>query len=82
MCTTLWHVNDIKISHVDPNVVTDIINKFDREFGQEATITVTRGKKHDYLGMEFDFSTKGKVIITLLHYIEEMLDDLPEEMRG
>ena len=24
-CTVLWHVDDLKISHVDPNVVTDVI---------------------------------------------------------
>ena len=81
-CTILWHVDDIKISHVNSDVVTEIINKLQHEFGKEAPITVTRGKKHEYLGMEFNFSIPGKVIITMVNYIEEMLDELPEDMSG
>ena len=81
-CTILWHVDDIKISHADENVVTEIIEKIQHEFGQESPITVTRGKKHDYLGMEIDFSTVGKVIFTMVNYIDEMLEELPEDMGG
>ena len=32
--------------------------------------------------MELDFSAKGKVIITMLNCIEEMLEELPEDMAG
>jgi len=28
-CTILWHVDDLKISHVDPQVVTDLIDKLE-----------------------------------------------------
>lgn len=30
-------------------------------FGNEAPITVNRGKVHEYLGMTLDYSTPGKV---------------------
>jgi hypothetical protein len=43
-CTIIWHVNDLKISHVDPQVVTAIIEQLDNDFGKEAPLTVTRGK--------------------------------------
>jgi hypothetical protein len=26
-CTILWHVDDLKISHVDPAMVTDVIDR-------------------------------------------------------
>ena len=74
-CTILWHVDDIKISHINAAVVTDVINKINLEFGKEAPTTITRGKEHDYLGMELDFYTVGKVIVTIVHYIQELLSD-------
>jgi Reverse transcriptase (RNA-dependent DNA polymerase) len=47
-CTILWHVDNLKISHEDPGVVTDIIKQLKKEFGAEAPLTVMRGKVHDY----------------------------------
>ena len=35
-CTLVWHVDDMKISHADPKVVTDIIHQLEQEFGKEA----------------------------------------------
>jgi hypothetical protein len=46
-CTILWHVDDLKISHVDPNVVTAVIKQISDEFGKEALLTVNRGKVYD-----------------------------------
>ena len=60
-CTIVWHVDDLKISHVDADTVTSTIKLIDDEFGNEAPITVTRGKVHDYLGMTLDYTEKGKV---------------------
>ena len=34
-CTIVWHVDDLKISHVDPKVVTTIVNLLDAKYGQE-----------------------------------------------
>ena len=34
-----------------------------------------RGKIHEYLGMQLDFSVAGQVKITMLDYIQEMLED-------
>jgi hypothetical protein len=81
-CTILWHVDDLKISHVDSGVVTNIIELIDGEFGKEAPITVTRGKVHDYLGMTLDYSEEGKVKIKMQDSIAKMLEDLPDEMDG
>jgi hypothetical protein len=81
-CTILWHVDDLKISHVDANVVTDVINLLESEFGKEAPLTKTRGKVHDYLGMTIDYSIPGKVKFTMVDYIKTMLDELPDDMSG
>jgi hypothetical protein len=81
-CTILWHVDDLKLSHVDSKVNDVIINLISEEFGKESPITVTRGKVHEYLGMTLDYSKDGKVMIKMLDYVEKMLTDLDKEMDG
>jgi hypothetical protein len=49
-CTTiLWHVDDLKISHIDHKVVSSVIQQLHEEFGKEALLTKTHGKVHNYL---------------------------------
>jgi len=36
---------------------------------------VTRGTKHDYLGMVFDFSNSNKLIVSMNSYVNDMLID-------
>ena len=38
-------------------------------------IKLKRGKIHEYLGMQLDFSVVGKVKITMFDYIQVMLED-------
>jgi hypothetical protein len=81
-CTILWHVDDLKISHVDPNAVTEVIQLLEEEFGKEAPLTKMRGKVHDYLGMTLDYSSPGQAKILMIHYIENMLEEMPSDMDG
>ena len=82
-CTTLWRVDDLKISHVYLDVVNNVIEKLESMFGKEAPLTITRGKIHEYLlGMTIDFNEIRKVKFTTVDYIKEMLEELPEEMDG
>jgi hypothetical protein len=80
-CTIVWHVDDLKISHEDPNVTNSIVDLLQQKYGSdEAPVTVTHGKCHDYLGMTLDYSTKGKVIINMDKYVEELLNDVSDEL--
>jgi hypothetical protein len=36
----------------------------------------------DYLGMTLDYTTKGKITISMYEYIEKMLTELPSDMNG
>ena len=81
-CTILWHVDDLKISHVDPKVVDKLLKDINGRFGKEAPISISRGKVHEYLGMTLDYATPGKVKIIMTDYVEKMLADLPADMRG
>jgi hypothetical protein len=68
-CTIIWHVDDLKLSHVEQDVLEDIAAKINEKYGKETPVTVHRGKVHDYLGMTLDFSEDGKVIFTMIDYI-------------
>jgi hypothetical protein len=48
-CTINWYVDNNKISHVDPEVVSMVIAKIETVFDK---MTVTRGKDHNFLGMK------------------------------
>ncbi len=76
--TILWHVGDLKISHVDPTVADKIIEMLNARYKKEVPMTVTRGKVHDYIGMTLDFTKKGKVTINMVEYVKEA----PPEMNG
>ena len=77
-CTIVWHVDDLKISHKKPSVVDRIIESLKNEYGKIGTMTVRRGKVHDYLGMTLDFSKPGKFIVNMEEYIDEVLSHLTD----
>jgi hypothetical protein len=54
--TICWHVDDLKISHMNKKRVDEIEEWLKSIYGK---LTVSRGKKHTYLGMELDYSTPG-----------------------
>ena len=42
------------------------------------SLTINRGKIREYLGMVFDFSTDGKVMITMYQYIDSVVEGAPD----
>ena len=81
-CTIVLHIDDLKISHVDPNVVTSVIDDIQKEYGNNDTVTFNIGKVHNYLGMKIDFYTTEKVEITMNDSIFDIIDDTPNAMIG
>jgi len=81
-CTIVWHVDDLKISHVESSVVSDVISQLETVFGREAPLTITRGKYHEYLGMHMDFSEKGKVTVKMEKFITDLISQVPADMSG
>ena len=79
--TVVWHVDDLKLSHVDKNVVSKMIEWFkevfeDKEIG---LVKVSRGKEHKFLGMNFKFND-DKVSIEMKSYVQDMIDTCPEKI--
>jgi hypothetical protein len=69
--TVTWHVDDLKLSHVSSDKVTNTIEWLKSIYGQD--MRVSRGKKHDYLGMDLDYSNEGEVKITMINYLKEAI---------
>lgn len=75
--TVLWHVDDLKMSHVEKLVVDKFVEWASMKY-EDATITKlkpSRGKIHDYLGMTLDFTRPGAVKIYMKDYIRKMLEE-------
>jgi hypothetical protein len=80
-CTIVWHMDDLKISHVDEQVIREMVDLLQAKYGSDdAPVTVTYGKVHDYLGMTLDYSKTGKVIIDMKQYVKDMLKEVSDKM--
>ena len=77
VCTVLWYVDDVKISHVDEKVVSNVINMLEKRFGK---LTVNRGKNHVYLGMNIEFKDNGTVHINMKDHLSEAIQDFGENV--
>lgn len=76
-CTIGWHVDDMMLSHDDTNVVTQVIRDIEEHFGE---MTVTRGRKHVFLGMDIEFHDNGTFSICMSDYLQEAIDEFGEDL--
>ncbi len=79
--TVRFHVDDIMASHVRSKVNDDLLAWANKMYGSLGEVKASRGKVHDYLGMKFDFSTRGKVKVDMADYVAKMIDDFPEDLK-
>jgi hypothetical protein len=76
-CTIAWYVDDNKISHMEEQVVTGVIERIEERFGK---IVVTWGKKHVFLDMGIEFHDNGTASIKMKDYIKEAIRDFGEDI--
>ena len=77
--TIVWYVDDTKISHKDPKVVTWVLDKLEERFGK---MSITRGPKHTFVGIDFEIKKDGSVKIFTKEYIREAIQDFGEDVSG
>jgi hypothetical protein len=80
--TLLFHVDGLKSSHKDSKVNDQFDKWLQENYGEHGEVAIHQGKKHDYLGMELDFSEKGKVKIGTTKYVASMLEVFPEKLKS
>ena len=69
--------DDLKVSHKDDDEITKILLFWGKLYGYR--ITVNRGVVHDYLGMDLDFSTPGKLRVSMIKYLAKIFKAFPEK---
>jgi hypothetical protein len=75
--TVRFHVDDLMSSHVDPKVNDKFLEWLNKMYGSHGEVKATRGKVHEYLGMTFTFRDDGKVEISMVDYINRLVDEFP-----
>jgi hypothetical protein len=73
--TIMWHVDGLKLSHVDAKEVDSTIEWIKSIYGTD--MRVSRGKKYDYLGMDLDYSVPGEVNLTMVDYLKRVITEFP-----
>ena len=77
-CTVCFHVDDCKISHVNPKVIDDIITWLHQDYesifndGSEK-MKVAQGEVHKYFGMTLDFTADKVVKVTMIEYLLDII---------
>jgi len=78
--TVRFHVDDLLSSHVDSRINDKFAEWLEKMYGKHGKVKVHRGKVHDYLGMNLDFSEKGKVKIDMKSYVKDMIEEYPVQL--
>jgi hypothetical protein len=74
--TITWHVNDLKVSHVDRFQIMKFAAYLATIYGN--SLMVHQGKVHDYLGMDLDFAMDGIAQVSMITYALKILTDFPK----
>ena len=67
-CNVVWYVDYNNLLHVDPNVVTDILEEIKKQFGD---LVIIRGDTNDLLGVDIKIRKENKVELIMKHQIED-----------
>ena len=70
-CTIVWYVDDSNVSHVDPEVVSEVINLMKKYVGD---LSITRGKEHRFLGMNITMIDDKKLKNEMKEHLQESID--------
>jgi hypothetical protein len=76
-CTVCWYVDDNKVSHVNDDVNTTVVNEIEKKFGKLARTT---GTKHTFLGMDIELMGDKKVAVGTPQHIDEAIEDFGEDL--
>ena len=74
--TVTWHVDDVKVSHISPQVNDDFYKWCKKKYGNEENrhVKVKRGKIHEYLAMNLDYTVPSKVTVDMRNYVKEIIN--------
>ena len=62
-------------------MVTEVIDSLSNRYGGLMSLSISRGKTHDYLGMTFNYASLGQVTIHMYQYLKEFLQNVPDRYK-
>ena len=81
--TVQFIINDLHISCEDmgeiDKLIKDLNNKFRTNFQE---LAVNKGKVHDYLGININYSNNNYIKFTVYNFLEDILEEAQEDMNG
>jgi hypothetical protein len=81
--TIQFHVDDLKISHMDQAMIDSVLNDLNNKFStSNKPLAATTGVIHDYLGIAIVYGEKNKVKFIMYDYLEDILAKMPSKMNG
>ena len=73
-CSIGFYVDDVIAAHDDDEVLTELIDTIKKKVGE---ITVSRGNRHTFLGMDLTFHENRTVSISMKDYLNETIEGVP-----
>ena len=79
--TVQAHVDDLQVSSEDSEAIDELIKDLYDVFKTKFnSLTVTKGKVHNYLGINIDYGNENYVKLTMYDYIEDILKEARKDM--
>ena len=69
----------MKVSHEDSFVITLFCAKMKKRFGK---VIVKRGNIHNFLGLDFNWTKKEHVKVSMIKCLKETIVEFPKEIKG
>ena len=76
--TAIWHVDNLLVSCKDAFELTKLQCYLGRIYGQG--LTIKRGNKHDYIGMNLTFCKDGEIECEMFDYVDNVINVFSEEV--
>ena len=76
--TVVWHVDDLMVTCEDNFAITKFACYLGMIYGPK--LAMHTGKKHDYLGVDFEFGNDGKLKVSMFESVDSIIRDFPEDI--
>jgi hypothetical protein len=75
-----WYMKNLNMSHVDAKVVDKTITWLKGIYREDMRVYLVR--KHDYLGLDLDYSVLGEVKVTMVDCLKRVITEFPKVITG
>ena len=76
----VWHVDDLMGTCEDDFESTKFSCYLGRIYGPK--LSMHTGQKHDYLGVDMDFTQEGILEVLMFKYLQNVIEEFPEKITG